>query len=199
MMPVRAAHLNHDIPGARVGSLISSSSVVLVALLLATCSSTTQDDSLNAPSVEQVVPGARTCKVARDPLNPWIVEWPAVNRTSLESASHRGLVVVSYEGCVLKVLRNCALSGQYEMQQTSISTDVRRIYNTDQLWAELPLGAPTLKAELGQERGLELRYAAVGELVLLRQKKLAILEICDLIGLAGGEHNERRHGTEQRI
>lgn len=43
------------------------------------------------------------CKVAGDPCNPFIVEWPAAERTNLESQSQAGLVVVSYAGCTLKV------------------------------------------------------------------------------------------------
>ncbi|MBI4955873.1 MAG: hypothetical protein HY908_27890, partial [Myxococcales bacterium] len=37
----------------------------------------------NRPSIEDAEDQVTSCKVAKDPLNPMIIEWPAINRSQL--------------------------------------------------------------------------------------------------------------------
>ena len=64
-----------------------------------------------------------TCRAAKDPNNPLIVEWPGTSRTALSAASQRGLVVVSYSGCVMKVLQGCDAGGRYQMKSAAASPE----------------------------------------------------------------------------
>jgi hypothetical protein len=105
------------------------------------------------------------CVVAKDPLNPMIVEWPAMNRADLDSASRRGVVIVSYAGCVMKVLSNCTAEGSYELTAATPESDTLAIDDESTLVAELPLGLASLKSELQQGKKLVLRYVAVGQRV----------------------------------
>ena len=103
-----------------------------------------------------------TCKVAKDPLNPLIVEWPGTSKVALDTASQRGVVVVSYAGCVLKVLPNCVAAGSYDFKGVTPVHDSLSIASEDELYARLPLGVASLKGELSTSGKLELDYVAVG-------------------------------------
>ena len=107
----------------------------------------------------------QACIAAKDPMNPMIVEWPAMNRSDLDSASRRGIVVVSYAGCVMKVLSNCTAEGSYELTPSTPVSDTLVIDDESKLYAELPLGVASLKGELAQGKKLELGYVAVGQRV----------------------------------
>lgn len=117
------------------------------------------------PSAEEHANAPQACQVAKDPLNPMVVEWPAMNRADLDSVSRRGLVVVSYAGCVMKVLTNCATAGSYEFTAATPVGDTLTIDDESKLYAELPLGVASLKGELAQGRKLQLAYVAVGQRV----------------------------------
>jgi hypothetical protein len=106
-----------------------------------------------------------TCKVAKDPMNPLIVEWPGTEHTNLQTSSRRGLVVVSYAGCTLKVLPACEVPGEYERITVTPSRDKLQIGSESDLYAQLPLGAASLRGELKQGANLELDYISVGQLV----------------------------------
>jgi hypothetical protein len=114
------------------------------------------------PTVEDADDQVATCKVARDPLRPLIVEWPGTSKVELESGSRRGLVIVSYMGCNLKVLANCHADGTYGFTGTTPARDSVAVDTMTELYARLPLGAASLKGELSQGSALDLEYIAVG-------------------------------------
>jgi hypothetical protein len=116
-------------------------------------------------TIEEVDDQQATCKVAKDPLNPLIVEWPATSKVALDSASKRGIVVVSYAGCTLKVLNECHAKGDYEYTGVTPARDKIDISSQDDLYARLPLGAVNLKGELDSGSSLKLDYIAVGQRV----------------------------------
>lgn len=117
----------------------------------------------SVPTVEDADEQQATCKVARDPLNPLVVEWPGTAKVDLEAASNRGLVAVSYAGCTMKVLTNCQIEGTYELESTTPARDRIEISDANELYAKLPLGAASLKAELSLDSALSLDYIAVGQ------------------------------------
>ena len=116
-------------------------------------------------TIDQIDDQQGTCKVAKDPLSPLIVEWPGISKVSLDSVSKRGIVVVSYASCALKVLSGCSASGRYEYTAVTPARDKIQIESQDDLYARLPLGAVSLKGELARGNNLELDYIAVGQRV----------------------------------
>jgi len=102
------------------------------------------------------------CKAAADAGRPMLVEWPATEKAALQSAAKRGVVVVRYDGCRLKLLDRCDAGGGYAFTETSRSRDGFTVRDRSELYARLPLGAVKLEAELGEETSLELTYVAVG-------------------------------------
>ncbi len=118
------------------------------------------------PTVENAETQQATCKVAKDPLNPLIVEWPGTAKIDFDSASQRGVVFVSYVGCNLKVLSSCRATTAdsiYEMTSVTPARDKLVMSDLSELYARLPLGAASLKGELGLGSSLELDYIAVGQ------------------------------------
>lgn len=116
-----------------------------------------------APTVEEADDQVATCKIAKDPLNPLVVEWPGTAKVDLEAVSKRSVVVVSYRGCTLKVLSACSAQGKYQFVDTTPTRDKVAIGSDTDLYARLPLGAASLKGELQAGSTLELDYVAVGQ------------------------------------
>jgi hypothetical protein len=137
--------------------------LVFAALALLGCPS--QQLITDVPKVEDADDQQATCKVARDPLNPLVVEWPGTAKVDLESVSRRGLVAVSYAGCTMKILTSCEIEGAYDLERTTPARDRIEISNNSELYAKLPLGAAALKAELSGGTSLSLDYVAVGQRV----------------------------------
>jgi formylglycine-generating enzyme required for sulfatase activity len=109
----------------------------------------------------------RGCGEARDPLHPLIVGWPATSRAELETAAAAGPVVVSYAGCVLKVLSSCRAGvGGYESAGTTPAEDRLDVRSTRDLHADLPLGVAGLTGKLEEGTRLALDYVTVGERML---------------------------------
>jgi hypothetical protein len=125
------------------------------------------------PTVEGAEEQQATCKVAKDPLNPLIVEWPGTSKVDLDSASQRSVVIVSYAGCTLKVLTSCQAKQKkgeevdkpYDLTSVTPARDKLQIADQSDLYARLPLGAASLKGELSLGSSLELDYIAVGQRV----------------------------------
>ena len=146
-------------------SLIPAAGLVALGslLYLPACGGAPKPVLAQVPSVEGVEEGQATCKVAKDPLNPLIVEWPGTSKVSLDSQSQKGLVVVSYVGCVLKVLTSCQAGGAYDLKPVTPVRDKVSIENETELYARLPLGVASLKGELSTAQRLDLEYVAIGQ------------------------------------
>lgn len=152
---------------ARSGQAIVLATLAICALVLTGCPS--QQIIAKPPTVADADDQQSTCKVAKDPLNPLVVEWPGTAKVDLEAASRRGLVAVAYSGCSMKILSGCEIKGGYDLEKTTPARDRLEIGNTSDLYAKLPLGAASLKGELGLESSLELDYIAVGQRIANKQ------------------------------
>ncbi len=149
----------------RFVSSIRCSSILALALVSAGGPLTTGcGDPILAkpPTVADADDQVATCKIARDPLNPLIVEWPGTSKVELDSTSKRGIVIVSYVGCNLKVLPNCRADGAYGFTGVTPARDTIEVASVTDLYARLPLGAASLKGELSSGSKLSLEYIAVG-------------------------------------
>jgi hypothetical protein len=135
-------------------------------LLACTALGCTQPLVAETPELRDADAQIETCKVARDPLHPFIVEWPATEKTALEAAYGRGAVVVSYAGCNLKLLGRCRAAGAYTLTSTTPARDVLEMRTETELYAKLPIGAAGLKGEVAAGSMLTLSYVAVGQLSL---------------------------------
>ncbi len=149
--------------GRYVGGIVFIGSALLLAASGIGCGS--GNVIAKNKTISEVDDQQATCKVAKDPLNPLIVEWPATSKVALDSASKRGIVVVSYAGCTLKVLNECHAKGNYDYTGVTPARDKIDISSQDDLYARLPLGAVNLKGELDSGSSLVLDYIAVGQRV----------------------------------
>ncbi len=97
-------------------------------------------------------------------MKPLIVEWPATAKAALTSTSQRGIVVVSYQGCTMKVLEQCDAGGGYKASSLPQGISEQIVIDTeDKLFAELPLGVASLKARVRQGQRLRLDYTVAGK------------------------------------
>jgi hypothetical protein len=135
----------------------------LVSAAVASC--TGAAPLTETPTIDGADDQVATCKVAKDPLNPMVIEWPGTSKVDLDAASQRNVVVVSYRGCTLKVLNGCTAAGRYDFIDTTPTRDQLVIGMTTDLYARLPLGAASLKGELDAGSSLKLDYIAVGQKV----------------------------------
>ena len=137
--------------------------LLTLAIASSACAGRPAPTAAQPPTVADADGPPATCKVAKDPLNPLIIEWPGTSKVALDSASQKGVVVVSYVGCVLKVLTSCQAGGTYELKSVTAVRDKVSIENETDLYARLPLGVASLKAELATSGRLDLEYVAVGQ------------------------------------
>ncbi len=146
--------------------LLSTPALTVGGLWLAVSISCATPIAVEAPTVEGADDQLATCKVAKDPMNPLVVEWPGTAKVDLEAGFKQSLVIVSYQGCTLKVLNGCAAKGRYKFVDTTPTRDTMAISTNTDLYARLPLGAASLKGELESGSALKLDYVAVGQHVV---------------------------------
>lgn len=133
--------------------------VAPAALLVISCGAPQPHDTKDA--VEKAT-GVHQCKVSKSVERPMLVEWPATEKAALHTNAAKGVVVVRYDGCRLKVLDHCKLDGGYDFMETPRSKDGFSIKDKTELFTKLPLGAVSLEGEISQGNTLSLSYVAVG-------------------------------------
>lgn len=111
------------------------------------------------PKLSQAMPEARCTAKHTEPL---IVEWSSTDRAKLESLSHKGLVVVRYEKCELEILSQCRVAGAYKYSSITRKQDKVHVRDTDELWANIPLGAAKLEGKLEKAGELAVLMTIVG-------------------------------------
>ncbi|PCC70928.1 Formylglycine-generating enzyme, required for sulfatase activity, contains SUMF1/FGE domain [Nannocystis exedens] len=108
--------------------------------------------------------GQTRCGVARSHARPLIIEWPAHDRSELETLVAEGerRVAVRYEGCEMELLRGCTAPGSYRYQGVQPKREDYVFKRADDLYAKIPLGAANLEAELERHGALTLGMTVVG-------------------------------------
>ncbi|MCC6647151.1 MAG: hypothetical protein IT374_16460 [Polyangiaceae bacterium] len=109
---------------------------------------------------------AVSCSAVRPQTEPDLMAWDPGSRGNLSRLRKEGVVAVRYEakGCnvELELLPNCIGPGaqykysQYPEEQTKVAR------NSEELYAELPLGAARLSGKLKGNRALRTDYRLVG-------------------------------------
>jgi hypothetical protein len=103
------------------------------------------------------------CAIVASRSKPLVVEWPSADRGELEARiRHDGLVVVSYSGCQMRVLDQCIAGSSYVYAPITRKKDHLGIHNTDDLYANVPVGAAKLEAKLATAGQLDVDMTLVG-------------------------------------
>jgi hypothetical protein len=135
---------------------------IAAALLAVSCGAPQPDDLIQSGAPLAPETGVHGCKATKDSARPMLVEWPAVEKAALQASTAKGVVLVRYDGCRLKQLPRCRVSGKYDFVETSRAQDGFAVRDKTELFAKLPLGAISLEGELSQGKLLSLAYVAVG-------------------------------------
>jgi hypothetical protein len=107
--------------------------------------------------------GQSKCSVEKSQSKPLIVEWPSTDRGELETrARGHGVVVVRYQGCEMQVLDRCAAPAKYVYAPMTRKKDRVQMRDADSLYANVPLGAAGLEAELEKSGELDVDMTLVG-------------------------------------
>ncbi len=122
--------------------------------------------------------GQAKCSVAKSQSEPLIVEWPSAARARLEALSRKGVVVVSYKGCEMRVLGGCMAPGAYTFSPTTRKRDVVTITNADELYANIPVGAAKLEGKLQASGQLNVSMTIVGRY----DAPSGVVDPADLVG-----------------
>jgi WD40 repeat protein len=102
------------------------------------------------------------CAVAASHAKPLVVEWPSADRGELEAVRGRGLVVVRYAGCEMKLLDRCTANVKYAYSPINRKKDRVVMRDTDDLYANVPVGAAGLEATLKKTGELDVDMTMVG-------------------------------------
>jgi hypothetical protein len=152
----------HHRPGRALTGVLA---VALTLPQLAGCSGA--PSGAGGPRPPEWNPSDETkCKVAKSQSRPLIVEWPSSDRVALESTMKDGLAAVRAVGCEVEVLSHCRVPGRYGYRGTSKESDAVSIFNEDDLYANLPLGAASLSGKLRSSGSLSVSMAVVGRYVV---------------------------------
>ncbi len=108
------------------------------------------------------VEGARCSLASSQPL---VVDWSPTRRGALESALWGATLVVKYTGCKLEILDQCHPIGpeaKYSYIPISPKHEEHEFKTADDVYAQMPVGAAQLEAELQSSGALRLEMNVVG-------------------------------------
>jgi hypothetical protein len=108
------------------------------------------------------MPTGSKCSVSKSQGKPLIVEWSSPDRGDLEALAARHTVAVRYEGCEMEILGRCAAPGRYRYAPVSLKSDRVHVRDSDDLYANLPIGAAKLEAQLQKAGELNVDMTIVG-------------------------------------
>ncbi len=137
-------------------------SLALLTLSSLGCSGSPAAAGASLPQVDR--PGESRCGVMKSQAQPLIVEWPSAERGKLEVAIRRGPVAVRYVGCEMEVLGQCSAPGKYIYASLTRKHDRVAMKDADDLYANLPVGAAKLEAELARSGELDVEMTIVGRM-----------------------------------
>ena len=85
-----------------------------------------------------------------------------LDRSKLESAVRRGVVLVRVDGCTARIADGCSAKRRYEYSPTSRQREVMTVRDRDELGAKLPLGAVRFAASMEASSALDVAMTVVG-------------------------------------
>lgn len=108
------------------------------------------------------LPRPATCNQGEDESDRLVVDWPPLERSKLESAVRRGVVLVHVSGCSAHLVDGCSTRRRYEYSPTSRQREVVTVRDRGELGAKLPLGALRFTASLEESSALHVAMTVVG-------------------------------------
>jgi hypothetical protein len=131
--------------------------------LVAACEAPSQ--SAHSPE-HPTARNAEVCRRVEHFADPLIVDWRPEQRAELEALMQEGVVVVSYDCNVLRVLKDCKLQGTYGFAGMAPKEQVIQLRNEDEVRANMPASADALVKELAASAqkgvGLDVGLATIG-------------------------------------
>lgn len=103
------------------------------------------------------------CTMAEASPQPLVVDWRAEERTDLEVAMRRGVVVVAYDCDKLTVLPDCSADGGYGFVAVTPKTQQVKLTNKDEIKANLPAGVLAASATVQRGAALDVNLSIVGK------------------------------------
>jgi hypothetical protein len=101
------------------------------------------------------------CKLGGQ-VAPLTVEWPSTRRAQLEDQIAAGLMIVKATECEITLLSQCSLERPYGYRAVTPKTEQVTINNENELYANLPVGAASLRGKLAQRGQLTVDMTIVG-------------------------------------
>ncbi|MBX3233148.1 MAG: hypothetical protein KIT84_20365 [Labilithrix sp.] len=138
-----------------------------VALGLGACGGTTGQNAASQVLKTPELPddAEAKCRVRKSQSEPLIVEWPNGARGRLESTTRRGLIPIKYEGCELTQLTSCTVKssvGAYAYWPITRKQSKVVIKDSDELFANMPVGALKLEGKLKSAGQLDVNMTIIG-------------------------------------
>ena len=140
--------------------------ILVLASLAGSAISCSRGNAARRASKHLSVELAARCAQAGPQPKPLLVEWPGIQRGSMEAQFKRAdgrLVVVRYHGCEMEVLRTCSIRGKYTWTPFEPKTDTVTIRDSDEVYAKAPLGAVELVTAVERYGALRLDMTLLGE------------------------------------
>lgn len=173
-----------------VGRPAACGGVLLLAYAAVSCSAA---NTVTAPpTLNDSTGSAYSCESAQSQLDPVVVEWTATARSAFQRQLQQSVVVVSFQGCTLRVLDGCTAKGKYAYGGLTKTSETWNIKKTADLYARLPLAALALKGEVSGDKGLALSYSIVGWQGSVLRDQLGREELVGGAACQGATHFIRR-------
>jgi hypothetical protein len=125
-------------------------------------------DEVSESGMKKTFAGKNKCN-PKNAERPFILEWDATDRSSLEARAASDVIFVRYEGCDLKVIEGCVNEsvkgafGSYKpIDWTSGALEKFDINDTGELYTKLPLGVASLEARVDGGEKFHMEYFVSG-------------------------------------
>jgi hypothetical protein len=125
-------------------------------------------DEVTASGMSKTFAGKTKCD-PKSAERPFILEWDATDRSSLEARAASDVIFVKYEGCDLKVIEGCvndsvkgAFGAYRPVEWTSGALETIDINDTGDLHTKLPLGTATLEGRVSSGEKFHMEYFVSG-------------------------------------
>ncbi|MCL2825288.1 MAG: hypothetical protein FWD57_14955, partial [Polyangiaceae bacterium] len=154
------------------GKSISSRKAItsLTACLIASaclCTSCGPGGATGGAKTETALGGPRTesiCNTSDGEVVSLVVDWSATERASLEAAAARGVVVAKVDGCEMRILSRCKVTGgAYRYQSVPAKPQHETYKDEGKLYADMRFGVARLAGHLSGSSFLDLNMTIVGE------------------------------------
>ena len=134
----------------------------LSCILLSGCGFRPPIVSVSVPNTDETL---KQCNVGSS-NKPFVVGWATDDQSSLDIYRRKGVVMVSYVGCTMKIL-NCSGAGKYEdFPTTTLLRSKIEIKDNKQLTAKLPTMVTRLSGKIEDGQKIELNYIIAAQSIL---------------------------------